>query len=331
MNILVSTPTEYDSTSFYRCWGVLYNLNRKMGNKLTLDSFSKGNYNWSSLAKYDILFLHRPHSPHVMQLLSYCKQIGIKVWVDYDDNLFNLPFENRAYDSFTLEIKKLMRSILENADIITVSTQPLADFFKHNLFIANPIEVIPNALNDDFFKMADSFNENRNYCWRGSETHFADIIDYTNEIYEAITKTTDSWYFIGYRPHILMRNFTDERLKYIAPQDPILYHAHIKQVKPHIMHVPLSVNALNASKSNIAWIEATFSGAVTIAPDWIEWRRPGVLNYKTPDEYQNLLINPPDSLKDLWRESRDYIMEHLTLSKVNEKRKTIIEKLCSTE
>jgi len=327
MKILVSTPTEYDSTSFYRCWGVLHNLNKDMGGKLQLDSFSRGNYDWSKLSGYDILFLHRPSSAVVLNLVQYCKQIGVKVWVDYDDNLFNLPYENRAYDNYKLDVKKLMRTILENADIITVSTQPLADFFKHNLFIPNPIEVIPNALNDRFFKMAEKFNEDKNYFWRGSETHYGDILDFTNEIYEGIANTTVPWYFVGYKPHILMRNFGDDRLKYVEPQDPILYHSTFKSLKPHIMHVPLSSNALNESKSNIAWIEATYAGAVTIAPDWKEWKMPGVLNYKSNEEYQSLLINPPSNLAELWKQSHDYIKENLLLSKVNQKRKTIIENL----
>lgn len=329
IKLLVSTPTDFDSSSFYRCWGVLHNLNRKMGGTLHLHNFKAAKYTWAELAGFDILFIHRPYSPEVLQLAMYCKNIGVKIWVDYDDNLFNLPPENRAFDNFDLDIKKVMRSILEQADIITVSTEALKTFFKESLFVPNPVEVIPNALNDDFFQLATSFNTTPNYCWRGSETHHADILDYTNEIFEAMQANAHPWYFIGYRPHLLMRNFVPPKLNYVKPVDPLIYHNNLKAIKPHVMHVPLSDNALNHSKSNIAWIEATFAGAITIAPHWPEWQRPGVLTYKDAEEYKFYLTMLPENPAQLWQQSRDYIAEHLVLSKVNELREDVIEKLLS--
>jgi hypothetical protein len=43
--------------------------------------------------------------------------------------------------------------------------------------------------------------------------------------------------------------------------------------------VPLHVSDFNRAKSNIGWIEAVHAGAITVAPDFQEWRRPGVINY----------------------------------------------------
>jgi len=331
IKLLVSTPTEFDSTSFYRCWGVLHNLNKKMHGRLLMDSFGSGAFNWSKLAGYHILFLHRPCSMQVLQLAQYCKQIGIKIWVDHDDNLFNLPPENRAFDNFNkLDVKKVMRGIMDLADVITVSTQPLHTFFTQNLYVQAPVHVIPNALNDDFFKPVTAFNEKQNYCWRGSDTHHADVLDYTTELYEAMHATTAPWYWLGYKPWLLMRDQAlAARIHYSEPADPILYHSNLKQLQPHIMHVPLSHNGLNECKSNIAWIEATYAGAVTIAPNITEWQRPGIINYNSPTEYKEMLINPPANLAALWQQSHDYIHEHLRLSVVNEQRQDIIEKLLS--
>ena len=53
--------------------------------------------------------------------------------------------------------------------------------------------------------------------------------------------------------------------------------------------VPLKDNLFNHAKSNLAWIEATCAGAMTLAPDWPEWRRPGVSNYESPLNFKKLL------------------------------------------
>lgn len=331
IKILVSTPIDYDSTSFYRVWGVLHNLTRKMNGRLQLDNFKTTNYTWAQLAGYKILFLHRPYSAQAYQLAGYCKTIGVKIWVDFDDNLFNLPPENRAYDNYDLEVKKLMRSTLELADIVTVSTQPLKNFFAEALKVTAPIEVVPNALNDDLFKLPTAPNTQVNYTWRGSETHAADIIDYLQEIYEAMSANNHLWHWLGYRPYMLMRHFMHPKLSYYKPSDPIPYHTTLQSIAPWLMHVPLTDNALNHSKSNIAWIEATYAGGITLAPAWPEWLRPGVINYTTPEQYKQHLINLPTEQQHAnhWQQSADFINEHLLLSRVNEQRQDIIEKLLS--
>ena len=97
------------------------------------------------------------------------------------------------------------------------------------------------------------------------------------------------------------------------------------------MHVPLIEDGMNRCKSNIAWIEATAAGAVTIAPDWVEWQKPGVLNYNGLDEFKSMLMRPLDDAPERWAASRDYIMENLTLNKVNEQRARIVRELVNSE
>jgi hypothetical protein len=101
--------------------------------------------------------------------------------------------------------------------------------------------------------------------------------------------------------------------------------------------VPLRDNAFNRCRSNLAWIEATCAGAVVIAPDWEEWRRPGIMNYTDAEgfrrtlrgvmeQYAMGLVKKTDERQEHFNVemSRAYIEQHLQLDKVNEARWGII-------
>jgi hypothetical protein len=331
IKLLIHSPTKHDSTSFYRSWGVMHNLNRIMGRELDLIDFtSQRSWTWADLGGIDILFIQRPYSPDMLKLAQYVKNLGIKVWVDYDDNLFQLPNESRSFFNFTPQVKQIMIQTLQCADVISVSTQPLHDFFNQQLGLKN-ICVVPNALNDDLFTRTPSFNHDSNaVVWRGSETHVADLVYFTPEILQAMAATPYKWHFMGFNPFTIT-NLVDEyrlteKIAVHEPQDVIIYHQQLVAMKPKLMHVPLVQNALNECKSNIAWIEATYAGAVTIAPDWTEWKRPGMITYKDQSEYQAHLVQPHDYAA-MWQSSWDYIKQNLLLSHVNQQRAAIIKDL----
>ena len=323
IKIIAATPVPSDGTSFYRAFGIFKNLERMLNIQfLQLPQA----YQWPLLKMADIMFMHRPFVNENVTMLKYAKELGLKIWIDHDDNLFELPPENSGFERYNADTKQQMFNILKLADVITVSTQELKVYFDKMGFFN--VTVIPNALDDTFpnGKMVDGFNKTKNYFWRGTPTHMGDIYDFQQEIFEAIKQTTDPWYFFGYNPHFLTRICDPLRVKYLKAEDIIQYFKLLKLHKPHVLHVPLSDNYFNMCKSNIAWIEATMAGAACIAPDWPEWRRPGIINYKNYEEYLQILTSLPDLEKN-WKESREFIMENLTLGKVNLMRKEIIQNL----
>ena len=50
-------------------------------------------------------------------------------------------------------------------------------------------------------------------------------------------------------------------------------------ISPKYSVFPLVDTPFNRAKSNIAYLEAIMCGAIIVAPDWQEWRHPGVINY----------------------------------------------------
>jgi hypothetical protein len=229
-----------------------------------------------------------------------------------------------------------MAEIMKLADVITVSTDGMKQVFKGLGFDS---VIVPNSLNDEWHIPVSEHNaKSRVVSWRGSETHVADLIYFTDQIEEAINKTTDVYHFFGYAPWLLCHRLpyyasgvTGEPLARIhlhKPEDIRVYHDNLRKFKPRLMHVPLIANSLNAAKSNIAWIEATYAGAVCIAPAWEEWKMPGVLTYNSLDEYYQLLVSGEDRTEE-WKKSMAYIKENLTLSGVNKKRIEILKGLCA--
>lgn len=333
IKILAHSPVPFDGTSFYRSYGVFPNLSKKLGRNVDVTSF-QGGMTWAQAGDFDVLFLQRPMTEGIYKLANYVKELGVKIWVDYDDNLFDLPTESRAFFDFDDKVRATMNKILKLADVITVSTEGMQAIFKH---LGHEATVVRNALNTDWDPPVKEHNSrSRVVAWRGSETHVADVIYFTDQIEDSILKTKDVYHFFGYVPWLLCHRMPyyaqdvageiSARVHLHKPDDIRIYHENLKKYKPRLMHVPLVANSLNAAKSNIAWIEATCAGAVCIAPDWPEWRMPGVLNYKSLEEYVQLLTSPEDRTEN-WKASMKYIEENLTLNKTNDQRIEILKTL----
>lgn len=327
-----------DGTSYYRAHGVFAQLAKKIDLNIIKYVQRMGGWQWSDFLYADIVFLQRPGTVEHFKLCEYAKDLNRKIWVDYDDNFFVMPPENRMFDAVDKECKKRMIDIIRMADVVTVSTKALYDQMVS--LGATHCEIIPNALNTDVSPPVKSYNSKRPaippnparqaYVWRGSDTHWMDVFDYLEQLPAAMEARQDvDWFFMAWRPSYLDR--FGLKYIYVKPEDMIGYFAKLKLLRPEVVHVPLTPNHFNLSKSNIAWIEATAAGAVCVAPDWSEWQRPGVLTYDTKEKYRDILIGANDlPLADKWQESMDYIHENLILSKVNEKRADVIERLMSS-
>lgn len=342
--ILACVPLDFDATSWYRSYGVFSNLRKNYIPDLGVQGFAGGGKrSWAQLLGFDILFMQRPAYPEWLKVAEYMKkELNKKIWVDHDDNLFELPPYNRVRDTYTPVVKKAMLDMMKIADIVTVSTPALQKYFIDNFAIES--QVIPNAFNEDVFTMATEYNwlypqgtpqipshrTVERILWRGSETHQADLMEHMEPLVNAMENRPNTfWEFMGFDPYFVTMRFPAEKFKYYPPEDIMIYTKNLKQIRPQIVHVPLLEDGLNESKSNIAWMEATAAGAVTIAPNWPEWQKPGVINYNSIEHYGELLMQPIDMErnKERWQASRDYIMENLTLTKVNKQRFEIIKQL----
>ena len=325
MEILFLTISSSDSCAFYRSAGVIKDLRRKTDDNITLIQWDQVAMNWSTISQFDLIMFQRPFSKESLNLCGYIKQLGIKLWLDYDDNLFALNPENPAYRIYSNpEIQKNIQGMLKLADAVSVPTEYLKQAY---LEFNKNITIIPNAYNDALFTRPKDMVQRTNNCvWRGPEAHTFDIMTFSKEINKC-TKNFPEWrfMFMGFSPWFLTK--TDNK-GHIPSLDVIVYFKTLLNMAPSCMHVPLHDNMFNRCKSNIAAIEGSYAGAVCIVPSW--WNFPGTLSYTDLDSYYEAIRSVLSGEVDkeaMNKEAWEYIQDCLTLSKVNEMRIDLINSL----
>jgi len=343
VKILAVVPIKFDGTSYYRAYGIFPNLKKHFGGNFEVTTYFDGamGYTWADLLPYDVLFLQRPSldATKRIKLIDYCQKLGKKVWIDFDDNLFAVPMENRVHDDMKPEVLQAMAQVLQMADLVTVSTPNLKAFYEEKLGLKN-VHVVPNAWNFELHGFADKYNEVKEvpppqiakikFLWRGSETHQGDLADAFEAILHAAMEQREKahWTFMGYNPWMLTEMMPRELWSYVRSEDIMEYFRNLKAQAPQIVFFPLRDNVFNRSKSNICWMEATYAGAVCIAPNWDEWKKPGIISYSSTDDFQNHLTEDYSQYASAcWRQSESYIRENLNLNKVNLLRKQLLESL----
>lgn len=323
--VLTLIPNVSDATSYYRASGVL----SKMRYVMDCDFLPESNVSWNSLAWADIAFAQRPFGESFYKACIIIKNNNIPLWIDFDDYLIDVPEWNPFYKFFKNEKdKNEMLEMVKMADCITVTT----DMLKQKYLKINPnVFVVPNAFNDYTFKFDYMFSSNKSITWRGSNTHSEDLRSILEPLRELQNSNTlDNWIFntIGDDSKILKGLVRHKQHPII---DPIEYFHFIKKLNSSIQLVPLVDCDFNKSKSNIGWIEGIYSGAVCIAPSYLqEFDRKGVIRYDNKEEFKECLssaIKDISLLENTYKEGYEYIKENLLLSKVNLLRKEIILRL----
>ena len=328
MKLLVLTVNKNDSTSFYRANGILADLKNQINLEITSMDFAQlKNMSWANLVLMDAVFMQRPYDSTAVQMAQYCRDLNIPVWVDYDDYLLEIPIDNqKAYNLFSE--KKVQKNIIDTiqlANLVTVSTGALKTALEK---LNNNIHVVPNAINTKIFNYRKTQKPNKTILWRGSDTHQLDIYMFAETIFNATQKYSDyNFTYFGFYPWFIPM---EKNTKYIKPTDPVIYFRQLYSLAPKIMNVPLVDSLFNRCKSNIAYIEGTFAGAVCLVPEWPEWDLPGAVTYKSPEDYAEkleLLLNDKINIRKKVTQAWDYITNNLTLEIVNKKRVELLKNL----
>lgn len=259
---------EDNASAFYRTSGVL-NYLRSPDLSVTNIYNSFNTYGWEQLIGFDTFIYQRPsHEPH-LALIELAKDMGLRVIVDYDDDLLNVPFHNNA--SITLnEQRSNIKKAIHLADEVWVTTPAIKHIYKpYN----RNIHIIPNAHNDYVFKLENKMPFNRGsarkgfaspakvVAYRGGASHEADVYQNINDIVDMINDNED-WIFRfqGSRfKHIEDRS--KENMQYTDPTGLMQFFKDYRELNPNIAFFPLLTNVFNCGKSNISLMEATYAGA----------------------------------------------------------------------
>lgn len=332
MKICAVSPGPNDPTSWYRSNGPLIRMQRE-NDDIQFVEYGAADLDWNTLLNFDILFVQRPAYGWQVALINKAISLGLKIWIDLDDMLWDVHPSSPVYPQYSdPQIKTALMQItsIHPAYVVfTVSTDEL----KTQLEIFNPsirnVHVVPNAYDEKLFgHMYDMFPGEKS-VWRGSQTHDSDLLSHKSQIEDLILTEELQFDWLGSYPWMLS-NHSLRRINHIPWKGFIEYLKHMKGSAYRYAFCFLEDTPFNRCKSNIFWIEATMAGAVMVAPDWPEWQRPGIVNFYEDNSVKAFSIlkkNDEAGLRALRMQSVDYIMNHLTLGITNKKRIELLKNL----
>lgn len=325
MEILFLGFSMSDACAWYRNSGITHHLSKITGHNITVAKYEDVSpISWGLIVQYDIIFMQNPIGKHSAILCRQIKECGKKCWIDYDDNYFCLNEENDKYEQYsTEESKNSLISILKNADVVSVPTEYLRQCFTE----FNPnIWVIPNAHNDFILKREALKPRTKTVFWRGGQSHKYDLLFHSQAMNQLATEFQDwNFMYMGYMVWHLTKN---QNNKHVSGTDIILYYKTLLNICPSIMHVPLDDNVFNHCKSNIAFLEGSYAGALSIVPSY--WNLPNTLMYSNQQEYFDCMhaaLSGEVDIEKYAKDSWDFVQEYFLLSKINYKRKELIKTL----
>lgn len=334
--IFVLCQDRKDGTSWWRAAGPLAELSRVQrltSERVTLHVWDRGIEEcptWADLAQNDILFAQRPYTAGALGLIRLAKRLGLKIWVEHDDDLINVPLSNSFYRiSSEPGHRQRVANCLAEADVVTVSTEPLKTLFGG---IGKQIHVVPNAYPDFLYQRpSPDRKDTKRILWRGSRSHDSDLFDFIEPMARIANEHPDwKWMFVGKPYWVVYDKMPRNRTLLVDPMELPKYFSYLASTESEIGIIPLSDNEFNKSKSNIGWQEMLPSGAAILGPDWDHWRQPGTTLYKDQKSFYEGLKKLIGS-HSLRRSNNILGLEALEanflLSKVNQQRMGIIREL----
>lgn len=263
----------------------------------------------------DVLVMQRvSHHWHV-PVLSLMQKRGIAVVIDMDDNLSNIHRDNAAYWNYHPRNTaspfswKNTEEICRNADLVTVSTKPLLNYYaKHGRGV-----ILDNYVPERYLDIIPEYNERPVFGWAGTiQSHPADLQVCGRAIQELIDR--------------------GHRFKIIGPKEKVKEHLRLKQ-EPETTGVvtlpdwpqavssldvgmaPLEISTFNSSKSRLKPLEMNSVGVPYVISPRQEYRKyhkdcggAGLLA-ETPKEWINhihTLMTDDILRKELSERGREY-------------------------
>ena len=282
---------------------------------------------------FDVVLMQRPYKELHLKMAIECKSRRIPLWIDYDDDLFNVPLSNPSYLTYIDDQNRNnIRGLLALADVITVTTRRLKELLESQIGKGRNIQVVPNALDLKAVPVRDlPIQTEKRVLWRGSRHHYEDVHDFIGAMGRCAKAFPEvKWYFLGSPPMFLVKREIPGA-EFYAPMSGTAYWGTLQKIKPAIGVVPLVDNQFNRCKSNIAGIEYAYAGAVPLFPDWDAWNEIRGARYHDVDTFEEvlteLLEKPLETLAEIAEGSWSEVKSSFMINDINKKRARILREL----
>lgn len=311
-------------SAWYRGTGPWSEIAKDLTSESEVDIVFGNQFDWCDTRSAIGLFALRPSSDQELRTIREIKWFGGKVWIDLDDDLLNVPPENPSFSFYARQaVRNNIEESLRLADVVTFSTEYLHKRMASQCPQAECF-VIPNAFDESIMyhrKPLPKGAVSPIVLWRGSNTHHRDLLAFEEPIVRLAEKHRELlWVFFGvepwFSPRIKAKHCISEAL---AITD---FYENLASFHSLVGIVPLVDNEFNRSKSNIAAMELSSTGAVPVVPDWDEWRTiTGASIYTFVDDFETA-FNAARSV-DTNADVLEYFRSNRSLKKMNDIRKAI--------
>lgn len=336
VKIIATGPDLNDATSFYRAAWPLSRMAKADPNFSVEFKKAGGDValGWSDISTFDVLFIQRAFKNWNLELMEKARECGLKLWIDYDDDLFSIEPHNPAFKTYAdPRVKDAIVKIVNKADLVTFSTEALKSAMR---FENKNCHVIRNSTDFRLLGLTDVDKIvplDKTIFWRGSRTHENDLFQYAEWMGKIAKEFTDwKFVFLGDAWWGLSKYIPKKQMVFIPPVFLPKFFGFMQAIRPTICIVPLSDSVFNRSKSNIAWQEATIANSPCLVPRWPEWDVAGAVTYSNETEFytelRSLILDEERRAK-FAAESCVTIKRDFNLKDRTQERIGLVKKLCS--
>ena len=282
----------------------------------------------------DIAVVQRCYSQAQYNFIRACRNAGMKVIMDLDDDMWHIPPHNPAYEMLG-KCKQGFAACMQIVDVITVSTKPLARIVQSIIKkTPKPVIIAENRISTRLFARPRKKNE-ITVGWGGSLSHqgfsgqrgTGDLGLVEEAIADIAAEEPDVIFeFRGAVPDPTV--FRTQNVHHHAGVPVAEYAARMPVWGWHIALAPLTADEFNQSKSCIKMVEAGYCGIPCLASSVEPYDRFAsfdaelrwLLCHRPADWAQKLriLIHEPERREELGQRMHRVTMQHFSMSKEHE-------------
>lgn len=215
-------------------------------------------YSYTKLIQCDVIYCHKPTQIEYRDPFLIAKNLGIPVWLDYDDNVLAVPRDHPAYEQY--KDTKLLFALASIASLVTVSTPALKEVFMASFGGAIPVALASNFIPFPLMERKKEPLGVFRIGWRGGRSHYRDLISLQG-VFNLLAN-------YGKNVELHTWGISNEKVKHVATDHDILppfeYFDSIRKVQPHIMLNSWEDIPFNKTKSEAIWLESMMLGAVLV-------------------------------------------------------------------
>lgn len=274
---VLSLPFAPDGCGYYRMWQPANALARNTNHTMNIPPPGITYMpTFQDVDRIDVIIYQRPGGGIIQR--DWQRWVGRTALIyETDDNVFqvdnNLPnWKDETLIETSLECLKV-------ADMVTVSTEPLAEHVRqHN----DRVAVIPNFIHEDLLKIQRPKNDRLTVCWAGGATHLQDLAMVQNPLNAALDAHPGvdmHWIGVDYSP--LLRR----ECRFTVWQSNIWDY--YQTLDGDLAIAPLRSTPFNDSRSSIKALEYAALGIPVVASNVEPYRNfvvDGVTGYLARDE-----------------------------------------------